>query len=135
VALLALAYRELAQPYEGGSLSDMSLLVKMGADALDSEYELQLAQVMEHADRRLPLIADLSEVDPVRAEALLHAFAPTDGWSVADWTRWNAVEEAMEWFESMGLTANPSTATEVALAAYAMATGESLQAVKAQWAD
>lgn len=135
VALLALAYRELARPYEGGSVDDMSLLVKMAAEALDSDYELQLAEIMEHPDRRLPLIIDLFEVDPLRAEALVHAFPPADGWPLTDPVRWNAVEETMVWLESEGLTTKPSTVNEIALAAYVQATGRSLRKVTDEWAD
>lgn len=83
IAVLALVYRELAQPAE--STRDISVLGKMGFDALlgfdaaDSEFEWMLSEAAERPYKLLPLIEELSEVEPLRAEALLHAFPPSDG--------------------------------------------------------
>jgi hypothetical protein len=123
VAVLALVYRELAQPF-GNSAREMSLLAKMGADGLaDSAYEWLLAEAMEQPDKLLPLIADLSAVDPLRAEAMLHAFPPDDGLPEEDWAcafrrRWDDVETAMRWLESEGLTTPSDQVNAVAATAY-----------------
>lgn len=101
----------------------MSLLGRMGADALaKSEYEALLAEAMEQPDKLLPLVADLSDVDPLRAEALLHAFPPGDGLPEAGWARpyrcrWTDVEAAMQWLASEGVTASSNEIDAVAAAA------------------
>lgn len=125
VATLALVYRELAQPF-GDSTREMSLLGKMGADALaGSEHEWLLAEAMEQPDKLLPLVAELSPVDPLRAEALLHAFPPGDGLAEAGWAwpyrrRWDEIEAAMRWLEGEGLTTPREAVDAVAATAFAI---------------
>jgi hypothetical protein len=137
VALLALVYRELAQTYDG---KELSLLGEMGADALlDSEYDWELQEMVRHPYRLLPLIAELAETDPLRAEALLHAFPPIgalpgDEWASEFLGRWEKVREAMEWLEREGLTTPVSELDEIAYAAYALATGRRVSDVRAEWA-
>jgi hypothetical protein len=70
-----------------------------------------------------PACSDLSDVDPLRAEALLHAFPPADGLPEADWAwpyrrRWDDVETAMRWLETEGLTASSIDVDAVAATAY-----------------
>jgi hypothetical protein len=130
-------YRELAEPYDG---KELSLLGKMGADALqDSKYEWALAEAMRHPYRLLPLIAELAETDPLRAEAMLHAFSPTDALPGDEWAtqflrRWEKVRKAMAWLENEGLTTPISELDEIAYAAYALATGRDVSDVRADWA-
>jgi hypothetical protein len=136
VAVLALVYRELAQRYDG---KDLSVLGKMGADALQDEpIEWDLHEAMRHPYRLLPLIAELAEVDPLRAEAMLHAFPPVgalpgDEWASEFLGRWGKVRETMNWLEREGLTTSVSELDEIAYAAYALATGRRVSDVRAEW--
>jgi hypothetical protein len=131
VALLALLYAELAEPYEG---RDLSLLGKIGADFLDRPElradELALDEaISQHPDKLLPLIEALAPVAPTRAEALLHAFPPDDGPPSARWARsfrlrWAEVELAMDAWRYGGVTMPLSDTDAIAEAAHAAASGQ-----------
>lgn len=121
VAALALAYTELAEPCEGAD--DLSLLAKIAADiATEADWEVIAALSKPAA---LPAIAaELNAVDPVRAEALFHAWPPDSPQPPGAWQepysgrRWREVEDAMDTLRELGLTASRAEVERVAAAAW-----------------
>lgn len=123
VALLALAYRELFAPATGYP-DDLSLIAKMVAETLDDDLELLLVEAADDPARLRRIAADLAPVEPIRAEALLHAF-PADeserAWTRAARRRWREVEQTMEVFASLGLASSRSEVDAIAEQACALA--------------
>ena len=104
VALLALAYRELASEYNGGELS---LGAKMVHDLLPLEEDA-LFEAFEDSELLAAVLPDLAEVAPVRAEAVLHAFPPGNPALVGEWARpfvvrWDEVEGEMTALVALGV--------------------------------
>jgi hypothetical protein len=85
-----------------------------------------------------PLFADLAELDPRRAEALVHAWpedAPAAPVSLEILRRWEEVEEAMDSFRELGITATRDDVMAIASRAYRGATGGSLNETIGHYAD
>jgi hypothetical protein len=113
IAFLALAYRELGAPWERPN--DLSLVSKAAARALDNptdnEFDYLMIEFLDRPDSHAALsalLADLAEVTPTRAEALMHAFPPPEAaweepWAAAFHSRRHEVEEAIQWLVVLGL--------------------------------
>jgi hypothetical protein len=119
VALVALVYEELREPCATGprtgpgSIIDefedggdrVSLLALVGTSAL-RELDWFLLRALD-AGPVDALADDLADVDLVRSEAVLHASPETiSPRSFDELARWREVEEKMEEFREMGLTAS-----------------------------
>lgn len=147
VALLALTYRELynARYTRPDSLLDdfenglgMGLLGMMGSQSL-SELDWFVIEAMEDPETLPALASDLVALDPIRAEALLHAWPPGGQIpavrSLAEFNRWEEVETAMREFSELGVTMSRSDVDALARRSYAQATGQRLEDVLDEWGD
>ncbi len=147
VALLALIYREHHNAHHYGPESlfedfeccpgEVNLATIVGSELLD-ELDWLLIRAMEKGRDLNPTAAEL---DPVRAEALLHAWpsegSPPDGaWTLpygAD--RWTAVEAKMQRLRDEGVTASRDDVELVAVAVYKAVTGKNHAAYLDEYAD
>jgi len=143
VALLALVYGELhnaryGERGEEDALYDdleacpggMSLLLAIGSAALP-EFDWEIVRALDAPETLPALLEDLVEFDPRRAEALLHAYGASDGDAsrvvpLAYLERWEEVEQAMNRFRDLGITATRDDVALVANRAYMSATGATL---------
>jgi hypothetical protein len=100
----------------------MSLLAMIAADAATAaDWEIVEALTTPAA---LPAIAaELNELDPLRVEALFHAWPPDSPQPPGEWQerysgrRWRRVEDAMDNLRELGLTAPRAEVERVASAA------------------
>jgi hypothetical protein len=121
VALLALVYRELSEYGATGAPSsaddlyydleaipgEVSLLRMIGSSSLPG-FDWTVVRVLGCPEALPALLTDLAELDPWRAEALAHAWpedAPAPSLSLEILRRWEAVEEAMDAYRALGITA------------------------------
>lgn len=141
VALLALVYRELyAARYgaRGGPEAltndlescpgETSLLLEIGSAALP-EFDWTIVQALDRPETLPTLFRELAEFDSRRAEALAHAWpddAPPAPLSLELLSRWEAVEEAMDGFRDLGLTASRDHVMALAYRAHRQSTGATL---------
>jgi hypothetical protein len=147
VAILALVYRELYNTRHTGpdSLLDdfencleVSLLGMMGSQSL-SELDWFVIEAMEEPETLPALASDLAALDPIRGEALLHAWPPGEQMpavrSLAEFNRWEEVEKAMREFGELGVTMGRSDVDALARRSYAQATGQRLEDVRDEWGE
>jgi hypothetical protein len=148
VALLALVYRELYNARHTGPNSllddfescpgEVSLLGMMGSQSL-SELDWFVIEAMEDPETLPALASDLAALDPVRSEALLHAWPLGEQMpavrSLAEFNRWEEVETAMREFSELGVTMSRSDVDALARRSYAQATGQRLEDVLDEWCD
>jgi CO/xanthine dehydrogenase Mo-binding subunit len=113
--------RDLAAP--GEDADDMSLLTKIATDAAEA-VDWDIVEAIGVPDVLPAVVADLLEHDPLRGEALLHAW-PDDAPQPAgvcpeqySGERWHAVEAEMERLRAEGLTASRAQVELVALSAW-----------------
>jgi hypothetical protein len=123
VALLALVYRELSAGCSIGARSgpdDIFTDIESGDEALNlvrmigsshaSAMDWTIIELLGAAgdeDELQQFASDLRELDPARFEALTHAWpknVPMPATQLDQIERWQAVEDAMERFRSLGLT-------------------------------
>lgn len=136
VALLALVYRELYNARHTGpdSLLDdfetcpgeVSLLGMMGSQSLTG-LDWFVIEAMERPELTNNLAGDLAALDPIRAEALLHAWPGEQisaVRSLAEFRRWEEVETAMREFSELGVTMSRSDVAALAYRSYAQATAQ-----------
>lgn len=131
VAVLALTYRTMhRERYEGavslfedmeGYPDGISLLGMIGSHAL-AEADWDIVAYIDRAPSPGPLACELAAVEPVRAEAILHAWPhdPREEFAGAEWAqpyieRWELVEAMMTGLEP--LTWNRERTEEAAQAA------------------
>ena len=127
VGLLALTYAELSSP--ATSSDDASgLLVKMATDTL-TDLDALIVDAMGKLDQLCGLLVELAWWDPLRYEALLHAWPfapdpPPDGlpWQQYSRDRWDEVEAAMRLWLAQGITASRDVVNELAQDFYEQAT-------------
>src|SRR4051812_6813660 len=72
VAFLAIAYRELSQPAD--CVGDLSLIARAAAGVLMGDTDNAIFEALEPPEVLPALLPDLASLEPVRVEALLHAF-------------------------------------------------------------
>lgn len=131
VALLALAYVDLyADADADADDADTSLLRAFARNSL-SEMDHLVARSLDNPEA---LNAILPELDQVRREAILHALAdgeqgkwkrvsvPAD-LALAAGERWEEVDEAVERWRALGITATPDEVFITYLSAVEAATG------------
>jgi hypothetical protein len=158
VALLALTYRELAKNYsvvgprvDGSEIvydldsgrEDVSLLTLLGSNAM-GELDWIVVRAFDRPDVLASLTADLVEVEPVRAEAILHAIAevgdrnagpvPT-GRALAAAERWEEVEEAMDALRDLGIAGTRDEVFEMYVGAMQEATGRTRDKIVYDFVD
>lgn len=158
VALLALTYRELWRnwscvgPRTDGSeivddldngREDLSLLTLMGSRAM-SDLDWVVIRTLDRPDVLASLLKDIVEIEPWRAEAILHTLAAGDGWSATSVPaglalttaeRWTEVEEAMNALRELGIAATRDDAFELYVGAVEDATGEPRAAIVYDFVD
>jgi hypothetical protein len=144
VALLALLYREnyIARRTGLDSIGqdqevcpgELSWLTMIGADAL-TEYDWAIINDLDQPSdfSRLARI-----VDPLRAEALLHAVPPNGRCSRKPWAepyraRWGQVRSRMRLFEQEGYTATRDDLDSLAARAWMAATGDTFEQYANAW--
>lgn len=145
VALLALIYREqyLARRTGLDSVADdldtcpgeVSWLTMIAVHRL-TEYDWELLSELRGSSDFLRLARG---VDPLRAEALMHAAPPNGCCSQRPWAepyreRWGAVRARMRLFEQEGITATRDDLDSVAAAAWMAATGDTFEQYADAWA-
>lgn len=141
VALLALVFQTVGRhpdPDPLGCLEDvevapgeLSLLYLTSTTHL-SELDWALLRIRAWRPQALPEIAEvLAIADPLRAEALLHAWPPEapPPPREAFEERWQKVETAMQDLRDDGLTASRTDVNAIAFSAYAEASGKTLDEV------
>jgi hypothetical protein len=156
VAIAALTYHELWRnwscvgPRENGSeivydldngREDISLLTMVGSSEA-TELDWVIVRALDRPD---VLASLLKEVEPWRAEAILHALAAGGGWgarfaippeiAATAALRWEEVEEAMEQWREFGIAATRKDVFEVYVGAMEAATGRSLAAIVYDFVD
>lgn len=144
VALLALIYREcyLTRRTSLDAINDdldacpgeVSWLTMIAADKL-TPYDWELVAQLEGPSDFMRLAR---RVDPLRAEALLHAVPPSGRCSQRPWAepyaaRWGRVRSRMRQFEGEGVTATRDTLESVAAAAWMAATGDTFEQYADRW--
>ena len=145
VALLALLYREnyLARRTGLDSIADdqevcpgeLSWLTMIGADTL-TEYDWAIIGDLDGPSDFLRLART---VDPLRAEALLHAVPPNGRCSHKPWaehyrSRWGYVRSRIRLFEQEGYTATRDVLESLAARTWMAATGDTFEQYAEQWA-
>jgi hypothetical protein len=142
VALLALVYREFAKGCSVGARTEpsdlyddlqatpgsLSLLTIVGSTNLPS-LDWAIVRALDQPEQLPELAAALVDYDPLRYEALLHAWpkdAPEPAAGLLYLERWDEIEEAIAALEATGLTATRDDVEDAALDAYVSATGASL---------
>lgn len=144
VALLALIYREcyLNRRDSPDAIGDdldtcpgeVSWLTMIALHRL-TESDWTLLAALEEPSDFLPLARRL---DPLRAEALMHAVPPKGRCSQRAWAdpyreRWGHVRSRMRQFEGEGLTSTRDTLDSLAAAAWMAATGDSFEQYADRW--
>jgi hypothetical protein len=137
VALVALVYRELAEPCATGPRTgpdsiyaefadggdQVSLVALYGTSAL-TDLDWFLLRALD-AGPVETLAEDLADVDLLRSEALLHASPETvSPRSFDELVRWREVEEKMQEFREMGLTATREDVELIAVSASGLSIDE-----------
>jgi hypothetical protein len=129
VALLALMYREKHSPWWEFT-DDLSLLGKQVRDEPLPEID---EFILNHMDKveELAEMVELAGLDPLRYEALLHAWPPgpnndpppEEGFDRTLFTpeRWEEVEDAMWQIYASGITHRPSFVNAIFEEAYELA--------------
>jgi hypothetical protein len=142
VAALALTYRELHNAHvlspqdfvddREGNPDELGLLVRAVASQM-TDVDWLVLRTFDDANGSWAVVAeDVHNVDPARAEAMLHAWPPERGLPPlgAAWTfgyigeRWEAVDAAMLHLEARGLLANREDIESTARGAYVAVTGD-----------
>ena len=155
VAIVALVYHELRRNWscvgprvDGSEIvydfdngrEDMSLLTMWGSSAM-SDLDWVIIRALERPD---VLSSLLVEVEPWRAEAILHALAAGGGWegvaipahlSLAAGERWMDVEETMERWRDLGITATRNDVDDTYLSAMEVGTGRSREDIEYDFID
>jgi hypothetical protein len=144
VALLALLYREnyLARRTGLDSITEdaevcpgeLSWLSMIGAEAL-TEYDWAIIRGLDGPSDFLRLARI---VDPLRAEALMHAVPPNGRCSRRPWAepcreRWGYVRSRIRLFEQEGYTATRDDLESLAAQAWMAATGDTFEQYADAW--
>jgi hypothetical protein len=138
VALLALVYAQLymARHSDPDNLledfevcrGEVTLAAMIGSQAAEP-FDWFLIRAMDDPAALRATARDVAEVDPLRAEALLHAWppeadGPNDAWALRyGGERWTQVEQVMEQLRADGLTTSREDVNAIACRAYAEAVG------------
>jgi hypothetical protein len=158
VAITALTYRELHRSWslfgprtsgddivadlEAGR-QDVSLLTLLASRAM-SDLDWVIVRALDRPDVLASLLKDVAESEPWRAEAVLHALAAGGGWEATSFPaslvlaaveRWAEVEEALERWRDLGLTATTDDVFTTYLDAMEVATGRSRVSIECEFID
>ena len=132
IALLTLAYRDLAAPAD--RLDDLTVAAfvlnrELFTEPTDDAIFEALAEAQDHPELLSTLLPELAPLVPERVEALVHAFwdgdePPSETWADPFRSRWQKVEDHMILLAGFGFATRPSELRKIACAAYTAATGE-----------